>query len=88
MRGLAKLQEEQLGDLEAAAESYRTILTLAEDDEAALDSLARIYRNRGHWADLAAVLQRKLDMSASDTARIPLMFELGELVGWRRAATT
>ncbi len=79
VRGLAKLQEDQLGDLEAAAESYRTILTLSSDDEIALDSLARIYRNRGHWSDLAAILQRKLDMSSSDTSRIPLMFELAQI---------
>ncbi|MEM6291924.1 MAG: hypothetical protein AAGA54_11685 [Myxococcota bacterium] len=79
LRGLAKLQEEQLGDLEAAAESYRTILTLAENDAVSLDSLSRIYRNRGHWADLAAVLERKLNLSSSDTSRIPLMFELAQV---------
>jgi len=79
LRGLAKLQEDQLGDLEAAAESYRTILTLSENDAAALDALTRIYRNRGHWADLAAILERKLDLSSSDTLRIPLMFELAQL---------
>ena len=79
LRGLAKLQEDQLGDLEAAAESYRTILTLSENDAASLDALTRIYRNRGHWADLAAILERKLDLSSSDTSRIPLMFELAQL---------
>ena len=79
LRGLAKLQEDQLGDLEAAAESYRTILTLSDNDAASLDALTRIYRNRGHWADLAAVLERKLDLSSSDTSRIPLIFELAQL---------
>jgi tetratricopeptide (TPR) repeat protein len=79
LRGLAKLQEDQLADLEAAAECYRTILTLSENDAASLDALTRIYRNRGHWADLAAVLERKLELSSSDTARIPLIFELAQL---------
>lgn len=79
LRGLAKLQEEQLGDLEAAAESYRTILTLSENDAASLDALTRIYRNRGHWAELAAILEQKLELSSSDTSRIPLMFELAQL---------
>ncbi len=79
LRGLAKLQEDQLGDLESAAQCYRTILTLSENDANSLDALTRIYRNRGLWADLAAVLERKLELSSSDTARTPLMFELAQL---------
>lgn len=79
LRGLAKLQEDQLGDLEAAAQSYRTILTLSENDAASLDALTRIYRNRGQWAELAAVLEQKLELSSSDTSRIPLIFELAQL---------
>ncbi|MBK8474444.1 MAG: tetratricopeptide repeat protein [Sphingobacteriales bacterium] len=60
LRQLARLQEEQLGDLDAAVSTYRDILAIAAQDAAALESLARIHRNRGQWSSLAEVLQQQL----------------------------
>ena len=79
LRGLARLQEQHIGDLDAATETYAAILELRDADEAALEALARIYRTRGAWAKLAGVLERKLEGAASDTTRVPLLFELGQI---------
>ncbi len=79
LRGLASIQEEHLGDLDGATETYRRILEHAVDDEVALGSLARIFRNRGLWAELAEVLERQLALAQTDTVRVPLMFELARI---------
>lgn len=79
LRSLARIQERHLGDLEAATASHRAILEIEPADADALEALARIHRNRGEWSELAAVLSRKLELSSSDTARVPLLFELGTL---------
>ncbi|MBK8236387.1 MAG: tetratricopeptide repeat protein [Deltaproteobacteria bacterium] len=83
LRQLARLQEEQLGDLDAAVSTYRDILAIAAQDAAALESLARIHRNRGQWSSLAEVLQQQL---AHEGGRaVPLMFELAEIHATRLA---
>jgi len=89
LRGLARLQEEQLGDLDAAVTTHAAILELAPEDgtdqPVALESLARIHRNRGNWADLAVVLERKLARETTATKRVSLVFELAEIRGARLA---
>ena len=83
LRALARLQEEQIGDLDGAIASYQKILELDTEDRQARTSLARIHRNRGNWTELAGVLQAQLDRAESPTARIPLMFELGQIQATR-----
>ncbi|MBX7083370.1 MAG: tetratricopeptide repeat protein [Nannocystaceae bacterium] len=85
LRQLAKLHEEQLGDLDAAVATYRSILEHRHDDAVALDSLARIHRNRGQWAELADVLERKLAREGQARARVPLVFELADIHATRLA---
>lgn len=82
LRGLAKIQEESLQDLEAAAGTYGAILELAEQDAVALEGLARIHRTRGNWAELAGILERQLgglDAEEARAARISLRFELSQV---------
>jgi golgin subfamily B member 1 len=79
LRGLARLQEQHIGDLDMAIETYASILALRDDDESALDALARIYRTRGAWAELAGILERKLEGTDAHVARVPLVFELGQI---------
>lgn len=85
LRALAKLQEEQLADLDGAVATYVAILELAEDDVATLDSLARIHRNRGNWVELANVLERKLAGETTPARRVPLVYELAEIHATRLA---
>ncbi len=79
LRSLARLQESQLGDLDSATRSFEAILEIAPDDNAALDSLVAIHRNRGSWEPLASVLQAKLDYSQMGTVQVPVLFELASL---------
>lgn len=85
LRALARLQESQLGDLDQATTCLREILELQPDDDGTLDALARIQRNRGNWADLAEVLERKLHRVSKGSARVPLVFELAQLRALRLA---
>lgn len=84
-RALARLQEEQLSDLDAAVQTYGAVLDLASDDAVALDALARIHRNRGNWSALATVLDRQLGRETAATRRVPLVFELAEIHATRLA---
>jgi tetratricopeptide (TPR) repeat protein len=86
LRGLAKLQEEHLRDLDAAVQTYDKILELVPDDLPTHDSLAEILRGRGEWTRLAAILQRKLELPpaaegkrAIVTQDIPVLFELSHV---------
>lgn len=79
LRRLGALQEHKVGDLDAAIETYREVLTLAPGDGDALEALTRLYRARERWADLADVLQRRLDQVELGNEQIPLLFELSQL---------
>jgi tetratricopeptide (TPR) repeat protein len=99
LRGLARLQEEHLRDLDAAVQTYDQILALVPDDIATHDSLAEILRGRGEWTRLADILERKLELprSASTdgvehkrpvvTADIPILFELSHVRNARLGQT-
>ncbi|MFO7565124.1 MAG: tetratricopeptide repeat protein [Enhygromyxa sp.] len=94
LRGLARLQEVQLRDLDAAVETYDRILALEPEDLPALDALANILRGRGEWQRLAEVLQRKLELplGSGDTRPIepsdlPVLFELSHVRAARLAQT-
>ena len=88
LRGLARLQEGHLKDLDAAVETYDKILELDAEDLKTLDALGSILRGRGEWQRLALVLQRKLEIPSlpdSDERRpiepsdIPVLFELSHV---------
>ncbi|HVI01205.1 MAG TPA: hypothetical protein VM869_20955 [Enhygromyxa sp.] len=86
LRGLARLQEQQLRDLDAAVETYDRILAIEPEDRAALDALANILRGRGEWQRLSEVLQRKLEIPSQpegtrpiEPSDIPVLFELSHV---------
>jgi tetratricopeptide (TPR) repeat protein len=94
LRGLARLQEQQLRDLDAAVETYDKILALEPEDLRTLDSLAEILRGRGEWQRLADILQRKLELPSLpegqgirpiEPADIPVLFELSHVRAARLA---
>ena len=94
LRGLAKLQEQQLHDLDAAVETYDKILALEPEDLRTLDSLAEILRGRGEWQRLAEILQRKLELPSLpegqgvrpiEPSDIPVLFELSRVRAARLA---
>jgi tetratricopeptide (TPR) repeat protein len=83
LRRLGALQEQRVGDLDAAIETYRQIQAQAPGDAEAADSLTRLYRARGRWAELAEVLQQRLDQGELSNEQIPLLFELSQIYATR-----
>ena len=46
---VGEIYERQMGDADAAVEAYKKVLELDERADAALDSLERLYTDRGQW---------------------------------------
>jgi tetratricopeptide (TPR) repeat protein len=61
---IAKIEEEGVGDDDAAILTYRSILDVDETDAAALDALGRLYTRREKWRDLADLQRRRAEQSA------------------------
>src|SRR6185503_12025316 len=76
---LARIQEEALGDLDAAAERYRRALDAASDERATLDALARIYERSGRNSDLAEILSRQAEAHLDETVQAGILFRLGDV---------
>lgn len=79
LRRLGGLQEHRVGDFDAAIETYREVLETVPQDVEGLDALTRLYRARERFAELAEVLQRRLDRAAVGGEQIPLLFELSQI---------
>jgi len=56
---LAQVQEERLGDVDGAVESYRRVLEIDSDSMLALDALIRLHEVQGAWLDQVQVLSRR-----------------------------
>jgi len=61
---IAKIEEEGVGDDDAAIVTYRSILDIDDTDAAALDALGRLYTRREKWRDLADLQRRRAEQSA------------------------
>ncbi len=87
LRRLGILQEQRIGDLDQAIETYKMIQAQVPGDTEAMDSLTRLYRSRDRWAELAEILQRRLDAQELGTDQlsdqIPLLFELSQIYATR-----
>lgn len=64
LHAIATLEEESLGDADAAIDTHRAILDTDETDVRALDALARLYTTRERWRDLADLHRRRAEQSA------------------------
>jgi golgin subfamily B member 1 len=61
---IAKIEEEQVGDADAAINTLRSVLDVDDADAAALDALGRLYLKRERWRDLADLHRRRAEQSA------------------------
>jgi tetratricopeptide (TPR) repeat protein len=66
---IGTIQRKDLGDAEAAASTYRTILEIDPDDADAYATLEEIYAQAGRWADLCALLEARIARVSGDVAR-------------------
>lgn len=76
---LAGLLDEGLDRTDEAVKTWRQVLDVEPDHDAALDALERIYQATNRPAELAEVLERKRAKAGSGPARIDLTFRLGQL---------
>ena len=78
---LAELHENQLGNLEKAAEYLRQALSLPGDEAAALASLERVLRRQGSAAssELGEILAREAEVADDPAAQADFLAALGEL---------
>jgi tetratricopeptide (TPR) repeat protein len=78
---LAELYEGKLQDLDAAARAWHRVDEADPRDPQAARALQRIYESRGRYADLAAAVERELQIGdESDPARrLELWLKLGEI---------
>ncbi|MCB9573169.1 MAG: tetratricopeptide repeat protein, partial [Kofleriaceae bacterium] len=75
---LGQIQEEAIGDLDAAADAYRRALAVADDEREPLAALDRVLVRAGKWAELGDVLVREADAVGDDAAAADFLFRLGD----------
>lgn len=68
---IARIEEEELSDDEAAIATHRAVLDVDDADTRSLDALARLYTRRERFRDLADLHRRRAEQSAlpEDEAR-------------------
>ena len=76
---LARVREDHLEDLEAAAEALASLLEIEPANVRALDAQERIYRNTERWDDLLGVYRSRIDNPASDDDLKAALHLLGSL---------
>ncbi|MFY3742428.1 tetratricopeptide repeat protein [Anaeromyxobacter sp. Red801] len=76
---MARIYDGELHDVEEAVSALRRVLELDGADPAALEALSELLRREQRWADLAGVLARARDLSASDQARIAYQLQIASL---------
>ena len=79
----AEVQEEHLGDDEAAAGTYQRILHLDPTHLPALRALGRLHARAGRWAELVAMSRAEAEASPSTASAAGLLFRVGELLEHR-----
>ncbi len=75
---IASLHENQLGDKAAAIESYQNVLVHDALDKRALSALDRLYQETQDWTRYAEVLERRLELDATEEEIIDLKYRLAE----------
>jgi golgin subfamily B member 1 len=87
---IAFIEEERVGDLDAAARTYEKILGVQPRSARALRALAKVQGSRGDAAGLARALELELDSTNEPDQRVGVYIRLGSLyeekLGKRRQA--
>ncbi len=77
---IALLEEAEIGDDDAAIETYRAALDVDETDAHSLESLARLYARRERFRDLADLTRRRAEQAALPEEEAKFRFDLGQLL--------
>lgn len=76
---VARVQEEELAEIDKALETNRAILTVDESNEAAIAALERLYLGKERYEDLLDIYQRKLELTLDPELRTEIQFKIGHL---------
>ncbi len=74
-----EILHEELGDRAAAVSRFTRVLELDPHHAPTLASLGRIHHAEGHWADLAEVYARELEVEPDGAGAVALLHKLGEV---------
>ncbi len=78
-RRLARTFEDELGDVAKAEETYKYVLTVEPTDVESLANLDRIYLSLEAWAELAKILEMRVQATPDAIELVDLYARLGEL---------
>ena len=77
---LARVYEEELGDIVRAEETYRVLVGISDRDDEVLAALDRIYVEHGAHDALAAVLRKRIAATEHPDDQVELNFRLGQVL--------
>ncbi|HMI91944.1 MAG TPA: tetratricopeptide repeat protein [Polyangiales bacterium] len=77
---LARVLEEEIGDVVLAEEAYRFVVAVDERDDDVLSALDRIYSENGAGNALAEVLRKRVAAQSDPDEKIELMQRLGHVL--------
>ena len=77
---IAGVWDEEFLDHEKAAEACQAILTIDGDNDAALTALTRHNRALNRWEEVAATLERHVEVSTDDARRTELLLALARVL--------
>jgi tetratricopeptide (TPR) repeat protein len=77
---LAELYEAQLRRPDAACDALRAVTDADPEHRGALEGLCRLFEREGRWQDLVDVLQRRADLTQSDSEQVGLTHQLGNIM--------
>ncbi|HKQ70368.1 MAG TPA: tetratricopeptide repeat protein [Polyangiaceae bacterium] len=76
---MAGLYENNLGEGERAAQTYREVLEVDAASLSAMRGLERIYTQKSAWQELVGVLEQQLDVVTSERERIDVLMKLATI---------
>jgi len=73
------VEEEILGDSEAAIARYIAVLEIDPSNAQAYQALSGLYENTGRWNEFASLVEKQIEM-VEEPEQVPLIFRLGEIL--------
>ncbi len=75
----AQIYEEVLENADRAIDVYRQVLTIDENDRAAIDALERLYIKLERWEPLKDVYSKKAELATAPDEKKQMLFVLGQV---------
>jgi tetratricopeptide (TPR) repeat protein len=80
-----EIYEEKLNDKDQAIALYKQVLGLSPAYLPALQSLGRLYFQKGLWADLISMYRQEMEVTQNPSLQATLLYKIGELYEERLA---